>query len=153
MKTSLPPWRLVEAGLSDLSDLQALEAACFEPERRSKPRNLRRALRSPTQKVWMLKGGDGEAVAAMVCLLYPKTLRIYSLCVSESCRGSGLGARLMGVSEDFAKNSGRKRLSLEAARREEQLVRWYSKLGFSIREELPDYYAPGVDALRKVKIC
>lgn len=151
MSLPVPSWSLVEALPEDLPDLQMLEAACFEPERRSKKRTLRHALRSQAQKVWLVRTSEGQAVAAMICLLYPHTLRIYSVCVLTSFRGSGIGAGLVAVAEDFARKTGRGRISLEAARREKKLVAWYRKLGYEIVKELPDYYAPGVDALRMVK--
>ncbi len=136
----------------DFGALAELEALCFEPERRAKPRALRHALRSPAQRVALLRGDGGEVVGAVTCLLYPRTLRVYSIAVHPLARGKGAGLRLLGWAEAFARESGRRRVSLEAAERDAPLVAWYRKRNYEPLGRLEDYYAPGVHALRLAKV-
>lgn len=146
-----PPFLLRQATLADLEALRRLEALCFEPERRSAPRNLRRSLQSAAQQVMIAERG-GQALGALVCLLYPRRLRIYSVCTHPEAAGQGIGRALVGAAEALARRLGRREVSLEAAERETRLTAWYSAQGYRPLRRLEDYYAPGVHAVRFVKI-
>jgi len=152
MRASVPSTvRLRPAGPSDFPAVAALETACFEPERRSAPRNLKHSLRSPAQRVILAEDGEGAA-GALVCLLYPKRLRIYSVCTHPRAGGRGLGRALIEAGEALARKLGKREVSLEAAEKDPRLVNWYKAQGYAPLRTLPDYYAPGIHALRLVKI-
>lgn len=152
MRGSLPSsFTLRRATRADFAAVAALEAACFEPERRSAPRNLKHSLRSQAQRVILAEDASG-AVGALVCLLYPKRLRIYSVCTHPRAGGRGIGRALVAEGERLAWELGKLRVSLEAAECDPRLVHWYREQGYEVLRTLPDYYAPGIHALRLVKL-
>ncbi|MGB1697652.1 MAG: GNAT family N-acetyltransferase, partial [Thermoplasmatota archaeon] len=87
---------------ADVPFLRALEAAAFEPHRRSSPAVLRRHFASPRQTVWILDD------AALVLWNHKQFLRLYSLAVHPDAQGKGLGAALMQHAHELAKKEGKK---------------------------------------------
>jgi len=140
------------AGPADFAAVAALEVLCFEAARRSAPRNLRHSLRSAAQRVILAEEDSGGVVGALVCLLYPKRIRLYSLCTHPRAGGRGIGRALIAAGESLARELGKRVVSLEAAERDPRLVRWYQDQGYRVCRTLPDYYAPGIHALRLVKV-
>ena len=139
--------RIRRAGLDDLAALVDLEALSFPPERRESRASWRNSLLSPHQSVWIARAGE-VAAAAMTLRLHPAAVRIFSLAVHPGHRGAGLGSVLMRRA--FAEARGRKalRLTLEVDADDRRLVDWYAACGFALAGRLPDYYGPGLDAVR-----
>ena len=132
---------------ADLPALLLLEAACFPPERRESRRGLLRSLRSDHQEIWLCREHD-RPVAAMTLRLHPRTLRLYSLAVHPEYQGTGLGAALLQHAFRRATDLAVDRISLEVDAGDDRLRDWYQRHGFQPAQRLPDYYAPGHDALR-----
>lgn len=129
----------------------AIEAAAFEPARRSSRRSLVRALGSPFQRVLVLEARQGTRpwrVAGYV-IVWPfrHVWRIYNLASDPAWRQQGIGGTLLSAAAQAAQQAGATRLVLEA-RREAELLRFYDRRGFRVTRELPDYYAPGEHAVR-----
>lgn len=158
---SAPDVPLRRAGPGDLDALIALEAACFEPERRSSRAVLRRSLQSPRQEVWLIDadeeavdvGGRGVRVPAAMLVVWrhPRTTRVYSLAVHADRRGRGLGERLLRYAEAESVWAGAERVVLEVDARRPRLVTWYEAQGYRRVAVLPDYYGSDRPAVRMEK--
>lgn len=140
-----------EATPSDIPALLNIERASFAPHRQSTRKSLRLSLASSFQSVWVAEKNEGGAVRLVAAaILYPhkKRLRIYSIAVDPSCRGGGVGQALMSKIREIAEFRGCREISLEADAADTRLVNWYGQQGFTFLKTLPDYYAPGEDAVR-----
>lgn len=131
---------------NDLEAILAIEAAAFEPTRRTTRAALRRALQSPFQRVWVLDV-DGAVGGYLVLWPFPHTWRVYNLAAHPQQRNRGVGSRLLAAAVGAAGAAGARRLVLES-RREPGLVQFYERRGFRVSHVLPDYYGPGEDAVR-----
>jgi ribosomal protein S18 acetylase RimI-like enzyme len=136
---------------ADLPDLEKMERRCFVSLRRSSRRSLSHSLRSPGQMVCLAEyraAGERQAAGAMILWRYPRTVRLYSIGVMPAFRGQGVGYALVQRALREARRTKRSYVSLEADRRNSELIRWYQQLGFVITCRLQNYYAPGRDAVR-----
>ena len=139
---------------ADESGLGELESSCFDEDRRSSPRSLKRSLSSPHQVVRVVDraavvGPSSAGLAAVaVYWLYPRSLRLYSVAVCRESRGAGLGRLLVADAFREARERGLSRVTLEADQTDATLVRWYESQGFVVTAQLPSYYAPGRPAVR-----
>jgi [ribosomal protein S18]-alanine N-acetyltransferase len=144
-----PDSRIRRAGPGDLAALAAIEAAAFEPERRSRRASLRRALRSRFQRV-LVFDIDGEVAGLIVLWPYRHTWRVYNLASHPSHRNRGVAGALLAEAIEQARRAGAHTLVLES-RDEPGLVGFYEQRGFSVRRRLPDYYGRGQHAVRMVR--
>ncbi|WP_269522882.1 GNAT family N-acetyltransferase [Coraliomargarita parva] len=143
--------RIRRATLTDLPALLELECSCFPPARQSTEASLKNSIRSDSQFVLVLEddeSSEGALLGSAILIGYKQSLRIYSIAVQASARGRGHGERLMQQCFETARNSGFEKLTLEADKQNAVLIAWYGRFGFSVREELPDYYGPGESAVR-----
>lgn len=134
------------ATLGDLRAILAIEAAAFDPVRRSSTAAMRRALKSHFQRVLVL---DVAGVVAGYVVLWPyrRTWRIYNLASHPGYRNQGVGGALLAAAIERAARAGAQCLLLES-RDEPALLRFYEQRGFRASRRLPDYYARGEHALR-----
>jgi ribosomal protein S18 acetylase RimI-like enzyme len=134
---------------ADLADLWRLENACFDEPRRASRRSLRRSLTSARQRVRVARlARGGPAAAAAILILYPRTLRIYSVAVAPELQGRGLGKALVHDALAVAAAAGAAQVGLEVDALDAALVAWYERQGFATTERLANYYGPGRPALR-----
>lgn len=130
---------------ADLAAISAIEAAVFEPSRRSSRRALVRALASPFQRVLVLE--ERANLAGFVIVWpYRHTWRVYNLATHPDYRGRGAATMLLAEVAAQARAAGASRLVLECLPGE--LEAYYQRRGFGVRQRLADYYAPGEDAVR-----
>ncbi|MDZ7669350.1 MAG: GNAT family N-acetyltransferase [Gammaproteobacteria bacterium] len=134
------------ADQQDLESIAAIEAAVFEPDRRSTPRSLRRALGSRFQRVLVAQQGT-RVVGYTIVWPYRHTWRIYNLATAPDHRRRGVAGALLAAAEAEARAAGARRLVLEA-RADGGLAEYYAERGFRARARLRDYYARGQDAWR-----
>jgi [ribosomal protein S18]-alanine N-acetyltransferase len=131
---------------ADLQAILAIEQAAFEPVRRSSRAALRRALRSRFQRVLVLE--IAGAVAGYVVLWpFRRSWRVYNLAAHPGYRNQGVGGALLAAGVDSAREAGARCVVLES-REEPNLLRFYEQHGFTRRQRLADYYAPGEHAVR-----
>jgi ribosomal protein S18 acetylase RimI-like enzyme len=145
----------------DLAAIEAIEAAAFEPSRRSSRRTLQRALCSDFQRVLVLEVDDAVA-GYLVFWPYRHTWRIYNLATAPASRNRGVAGRLIGAVVEAARRAGARQVVLESrdepdlvqvvleSRDEPDLVGYYEARGFRARRSLPDYYSSGEHAIRMV---
>jgi ribosomal protein S18 acetylase RimI-like enzyme len=136
------------ATAADLDDICGIEAAAFEPSRRSSRRSLARAMASPFQLMLVLVM-EREVAGFVIVWPFPRTWRIYNLATHPAWRNRGVAGGLLRAVEGRARAAHARWLVLES-RPGGDLERYYAQRGFQARRCLHDYYAPGEDAVRMV---
>lgn len=143
------------ANKSDIDALEAVEAGCFDPGRRSSRQSLMRSVTSDTQRVGLAIASSPNAaeqvIGAAILFLYSKSIRLYSIGVLPDYQGFGGGDALLTWAFDQTDMLAIGRLSLEADTNNPRLLAWYKERGFRIEHSLTDYYAKGEHAVRMVR--
>ncbi len=134
------------AAADDLPAILRIEAAAFEPSRRSRGRSLRRALASPFQRVLVLEVA-GSVAGYLIVWPFRRSWRIYNLATDPAMRNRGVAGSLLAAAVAAARAAGAQRVILES-RVEAGLVAYYEQRGFRIERRLRDYYEKGEDAVR-----
>jgi ribosomal protein S18 acetylase RimI-like enzyme len=132
----------------DLADMVALEAACFDAERRDSPAVTRASMANPRHEAWVTRGDDGALLGSMILRFHPHTCRIHSIATAPAARGRGVGRALLELAAARARARRCRRVHLEADARNPVLVNWYRNHGYTIIARLPDYYARRRHAVR-----
>lgn len=78
--------------------------------------------------------------AALVLRLHPHTCRITSIAVDPAWRKQGLGARLLRIATQRARQLGCRHVQLEAESRNPALIAWYELHGYAKVQKLPNHY-------------
>lgn len=151
----------IRAGVaSDAGAILNLELDAFGAEAQAfTPRQVRALLANPRAVVLVATDPGGVIVGWAVGLLrrhtHPRSGtqrrsgRVYSVAVASGARGRGIGRALTrGLLESFQQR-GVGRAFLEVRATNATAIALYESLGFTRRGPVaPDYYAPGVDAIR-----
>lgn len=146
-----PEFSIRPATLEDIDGLVELERQCFTSDQIS-----RRQFR------WMIVRANARLnvcvrenfLLGYVLVLFHKgtsLARLYSLAVSPSLRGSGLGQQLLAVAEELAIEHACVYLRLEVDPRNIRAVTLYERHGYTRFGTLEDYYQDHGDALRYQK--
>ena len=144
-----PHFVIRPARLDDLESLLALEQSAFPQHRQSSRRSLGNSIKSDHQRVVVVEDKINQRLCgAMICFIYPKTLRIYSIAVDSDRRGEGLGGSLLNEAREIACGLGLAQLSLEVDATDVSLRSWYAHRGFVQGNRIADYYEVGEDALK-----
>ncbi|MFA9389804.1 MAG: GNAT family N-acetyltransferase [Prolixibacteraceae bacterium] len=136
---------------TDITILESIERACFPAFQQSSRRTLRLSLSSTFQEVWIaeiLVNKRKVPAGALVLHLHARALRIFSIGVSPKFQGKGVGGKLLNHACSIAMAKGCEKVTLEARKKDEKLIAWYTYYGFKPIEDIVDYYAPGEDATR-----
>ena len=116
MKSTSTPHRIRPARTEDLEAILAIESRAFEAARRSSRVTLRRALRSPFQRVLVLEGTtvEGGAAVAGYVVVWPhrRTWRVYNIASDPAWRNQGVGGALLGTVIAEARRTGAERVVL-----------------------------------------
>ena len=62
----------------------------------------------------------------------PDELYINTICIDSEFRGKGIGSQLLTYAEEFAKQTGHTKLSLNVETQKESAIRLYKRLGYEI---------------------
>lgn len=141
------------ARTADVDGVLALERH-FPGDRMSRAA-LRRLLRSPSARLWVVQTRRPPVIAGAIILLTRANsgvARIYSLVVDPAQRGLGLGRRLVMSAERAARAAGLVTMSLEVREDNAAARALYARLGYVERQRLPGYYDDGGDGLRLRKV-
>lgn len=132
----------------DLNALVALENRCFSEDRISR-RSFRRFIDLPRDRV-IVAERDGTLVGYSLVLMHKATrlARIYSIAVSDTERGNGLGEKLVRESEAVAVEADRIIMRLEVREDNTAAIRLYQRLGYRQFGTYRDYYEDHGTALR-----
>ncbi|HPQ46898.1 MAG TPA: GNAT family N-acetyltransferase [Clostridia bacterium] len=133
----------------DIAFMMKLEEVSFPKSRRSSAWSIKHSLNNHAQLA-LIAENDGIRAGSAIIRLHKKSIRIYSIAVSEDMRGMSIGKKMMQYIIDLAKESNMTRILLEADSSDTRLLDWYRSLGFSDERLFEDYYGPGEHALRMV---
>lgn len=142
--------KIRKAQVNDLPFLIELERANFPEYQQSNKQSIKKSLSSPIQEVWIAETPlpDIKAVGSVTLFNYKKSIRIYSIATQNHEQNSGVGSLLIKHVIQLAQERRILRITLEASKTNLKLVDWYQKRGFEIIEDLPDFYAEGIDAVK-----
>ena len=129
----------------DLAAAVHLEQTCFSTYSLSK-RQLQ-YLHHRQNNVFLVAEQDGRVIGEAIALVrhHKKGMsgRIYSLAVSDTCRGRKIGRQLMQRLIHELSSRGVRRAYLEVEQANTGAVKLYETLGFRSLGPLPDYYGEG----------
>lgn len=143
--------RLRPGTLTDIPDLVALEDSSFSTDQLA-ARNFRRFLRGG--RCELLVAEVGGRFAGYVLVLFRanvKAGRLYSIAVSPSARGRGVGELLLAGAERAVVARGKQAMRLEVRPDNTGALRLYEKNGYRVFGSYPGFYEDGTDALRLEK--
>lgn len=140
--------RLRRARAGDVDGMLDLERH-FPGDRMSRA-SVRRFLRVPSARVWVVDAPPHGLVGALILLVRRNstTARLYSVVVDPRARGLGLGRRLVQAAERGAREAGCDAVSLEVREDNAAARALYARLGYAERQRLPGYYDDGGNGLR-----
>lgn len=147
-KLNLADLKVVEATKAHISAALAIEASSFKKADQFNLLTYKRALKR--KKCWYVLQDHKDQVIASFMVLKRKNsskLRLYSIAVSTSFKGKGIGKYLMEWLNDFAKNENYTHITLEVNIGNETAIKLYQGQGFSVIGKRTKYYADGSDAL------
>ncbi|MHA7856202.1 ribosomal protein S18-alanine N-acetyltransferase [Marinobacter shengliensis] len=139
---------LRQAVADDLTALVQLENRCFTEDRISR-RSFRRFLEMPRDRLIVAEQGS-ELVGYCLVLMNAATrlARIYSIAVSPTVRGRGVGEQLVREAEKEAVEADRIIMRLEVREDNAGAINLYKRLGYRQFGTYRDYYEDHGDALR-----
>ena len=144
-------WQIRDVRAEDLDALVGLENAAFDSDRLSR-RSFLRWIKGKNCVFRVIEQG-GALVGYGLVLLHRGTrlARLYSIALDDATRGQGLGRRLMLDLEAHAVDEQRFFMRLEVSKRNVSAIKLYEGLGYTVFEEIQDYYEDHTDALRMQK--
>jgi ribosomal protein S18 acetylase RimI-like enzyme len=150
-KVSSTPVRLRRATMSDLDALLALENASFSGDKLS-ARRMRHWI-SAANAMLLVATRAGELIGSCLVLTRADSpaARLYSIAISKTARGQGLGGKLLRKAESVAHELGSHAMRLEVAEGNIAAIGLYEKLGYRTFGRKPAYYEDGQDAIRMQK--
>ncbi|MBK2356312.1 GNAT family N-acetyltransferase [Francisella hispaniensis] len=133
--------QISKAQLTDLQALIDLENSTFLSDKISKKQftyNIDR------QKYFFVAKIQDSLAGYILCFEYKKTIRVYSLAVSKSHQGQGIGKKLL----EYILNNTDKNISLEVNTNNLIAISLYQKLGFVTNKQINNYYENGDSAYK-----
>jgi ribosomal protein S18 acetylase RimI-like enzyme len=149
--SAAPAARLRRATIADLDALVALENASFGGDQLSH-RRLQHWI-TATNSVLLVAVASATLLGSALVLTRADSpaARLYSIAISKSARGQGLGSKLLRKAESFARAKGSTSMRLEVATNNTAAISLYQKLGYTVFGRKRAYYDDGQDALRMQK--
>lgn len=135
------------AEIKDIPELVKLEESCFDYDQLS-TKNFKHIIQRANADLCLLEVGG--SLAAYAVLFYRKgtsLCRLYSIAVSPSHQGKGLGAKLLAQLEKLAGNRGASYIRLEVKKTNASAIALYEKHGYQAFTTKAGYYDDGTDAL------
>jgi ribosomal protein S18 acetylase RimI-like enzyme len=136
---------------ADLETLCTLESTSFQGDQLSR-RRLRHWISA--KNGCLLVAELTGAPCAYGLVIFRKNSdkgRIYSLAVSAQARGKGLGGALLAALECEAKRRQCRQTILEVSCNNHTAISLYTRSGYMVLANFPNYYEDGSDALRMSK--
>jgi ribosomal protein S18 acetylase RimI-like enzyme len=126
-----------------------IEKACFPGELAYSREHMRELLSSRNSATFVEE--DGRGVRGYVTAVFePGTgvAGIETIGVSPDARGEGVGKRLLSAAESLMASRGVKVSRLEVSTGNAAAISLYSKAGYTVKCEIPDYYIYEHDGTR-----
>ncbi|WP_100658193.1 GNAT family N-acetyltransferase/peptidase C39 family protein [Alteromonas flava] len=136
---------------ADVAQLYALECEAFATDRLSAKRFKHWV--AAENCIFLVAEVDRQVLGYGLVLLRKGTqlARLYSIAISPSTRGSGLGAALLQRLEQAALKQGRLFMRLEVAENNTSAITLYKRAGYEPFGVYAEYYANNIDAIRMQK--
>ena len=132
----------------DLTQLVALEAACFDYSRIGK-RSFSRLMQSPSAQLHVLvQAKQIQAYSLLLTRRNSRRWRLYSLAVAPAARGQGLSKQLLHYVIDYVKAQHASALTLEVKTDNAAAIALYRQLNFEVIDVLVGYYDDGCDGYK-----
>lgn len=139
------------ATLADLDALVEIERASFTTDHLS-PRQYRRHLASSSAVVLAAVDASGLLGKAVVFFRRGSDIaRLYSIAVTHTARGRGLGEALLAAGERAAWRHGAQRMRLEVRQDNASAIRLYERAGYQRFGAHAHFYEDGAGAWRYEK--
>lgn len=138
--------KIRRARLEDFSQLWHLERLCFKEGRFSKSQ-IKALLENPKVLNYIAKEKEviiGSASALLECKF--KNAKIISIAVHPQHRNKGVGKALMSFLEGVIKRKNIMQVELEVGIDNHAAINLYAALGYTILNEIKDYYSIGKHA-------
>jgi len=142
---------VVQATLSDLKGIWELEKRTFSAVDVFKLRQLRYLLTSPKCITLVVRGKTKLILAEIVGLLRHFTTpsgRIYKIAVDSSLQGHGIGSKLIAVVERIFRDYEMFKCCAEVRKSNVISQKLFLKCGYSMTEQLPQYYPDGENGVK-----
>jgi [ribosomal protein S18]-alanine N-acetyltransferase len=135
----------------DVAALVALENEAFVSDRIS-ARQWRRHFASPRAEIFVATR-QGRAIGAAMVLFRSgqDAARLYSIAVTRSARGTGVGEALLAAAERAARRRHARAIRLEVRRDSPATIRFYEKRGYLPLGIKAGFYEDGCDAFHLEK--
>lgn len=147
--------RIRRAEPKDTAAAWAVEQAAFAESDRFSLRQTAGLITNPRARVFVAES-EGDIVAWIAMLTRRNrsglTGRLYTVAVSPSQAGRGLGRRLATHAVEALEAEGVRRIYLEVRQENHRAITLYRSMGFRIVQHLPMYYgedSPGYRMLRQ----
>ncbi len=151
-----PPARIRRAEPRDTAAAWAVEQAAFAESDRFSLRQTAGLITNPRARVFVAEA-EGDIVAWIAMLTRRGrsgvTGRLYTVAVSPSEAGRGLGRRLATHAVEALESEGVRRIYLEVRQENRRAIALYESMGFRVVQHLPMYYgehSPGYRMLRQI---
>jgi ribosomal protein S18 acetylase RimI-like enzyme len=138
------------ADLDDAKKILHIETQCFTSDRLS-ARSIRHFLRSDRNRLFLYMS-DGVAAGYILTLSHARhrLARHYSVAVLPEYRKRGVAeALLLHAEQDFGEKDG---FTLEIRKDNHSAQRLYSRMGYTARRTMNNYYDDGQDGIEMVKL-
>lgn len=131
---------------SDLEILCQIDQSCFPPGIAYSRDELRAFIAQSNSRTWVAEK-DHEICGFLVAEKQADYVgHIITIDVVEAHRRTGIGSRLIGAAEDWARREGWLLIYLETAESNAAAHRFYQKRGYTKYKRIPRYYPNGVAA-------
>ncbi len=137
------------ATADDIPALVELENTLFNTDQISK-RQFYYHIHSKRNFLWIAKE-EAKLIAYMLVFMRRKSARIYSLAVSKTCHGKGVGSALLMKLFEELPAANISKVGLEVNINNQVAIRLYLKLGFKIVKTRMHYYFNGDHAYKMYK--
>jgi ribosomal protein S18 acetylase RimI-like enzyme len=130
---------------SDATLLHAMETRVFSPE--NYPLSRRAFYYHIRNSLLLVVESDEHFLAGYILvLLYKKHPKIYSFCIDIPYRQLGLGTMLMQHGLNLLRGNGCDSVMLEVREDNLSALKFYEKMGFTVKKSAPSFYKDGCSA-------
>ncbi len=141
------------AQVDDIAQLVELENASFQSDRLSQRRFMHWLKATDSHRVFMVATHDDNVLGYGLVIMRKGTrlARLYSIAVSTSAQGMGVGKKLLLALEQQTLEQDKLFMRLEVATNNTGAIKLYESLGYRTFGTYANYYQGSIDALRMQK--
>jgi ribosomal protein S18 acetylase RimI-like enzyme len=148
----MPEYLIRDVKFDDLEELLRIETIAFKGDRLSR-RSFLRWIKGQHSLFRVVEQSKGGLAGYGITQLHSGTriARLYSLAVDPACHGCGLGRRLVNDLERKSVEAERVFMRLEVSQKNPAAIQLYESLGYTVFDEIHDYYEDHSNAWRMQK--